>query len=123
MHPSHFEESTSQVTRALEQMSALLSELRRTVRDLEAEIEVLEQMTAQMSELRRRVCDFEIEIEAEKARAHIFDVQIAAYPILARNLRARRDNLLATISLLETRLTRTSRSNDFQLVLPSDSDR
>jgi predicted nucleic acid-binding Zn-ribbon protein len=119
-----FEKSTDQVPRALEQTTALLSALRRTVRDVEVEIEVLEQMTAQISDLRRRVCDFEIEIEAEKDRTHIFDVQIAAFPILARNLRTRRDNLRATISLLETRLTGTSRSNDFQLApVSSNSNR
>jgi hypothetical protein len=40
----------------------------------------------------------------EEKRLGIFDVADIAYPTLARNLRARRDNLLATIAVLESQL-------------------
>ena len=97
MPTSQFEDSIMQVTRhdVAPQLSALISELRGMVLNLETEIETLEQMTAQISELGRAV-------EIEENRAYVFHVQIAAYPILAQNLRVRRDNLLATIAMLET---------------------
>jgi hypothetical protein len=43
-------------------------------------------------------------IHDEEQRADIFDIEDVAYPTLARNLRARRDNLLVTIRVLETRM-------------------
>jgi hypothetical protein len=44
-----------------------------------------------------------VEPEDEEQLMGIFDVANIAYPILARTLTARRDNLLATIGLLEAR--------------------
>lgn len=75
MFTSHFETSINRTSHAL---TALISDLRRTVRY------------------------FDLDIEVEETRAGIFDVQNAEYPILARSLRTRRDNLLATIAILET---------------------
>jgi hypothetical protein len=74
MFTSHFETSINRTAHAL---TALILDLRRTVRY------------------------FDLDIEVEETRAGIFDVQCPEYPILARNLRARRDNLLATIAILE----------------------
>lgn len=42
-----------------------------------------------------------------EARAGVFDAQQPTYPLLAANLRARRDNLLATIGVLEQRARST----------------
>jgi hypothetical protein len=75
MFTSHFETSINRTARAL---TELISDLRRTVRYLAFDIEV------------------------EETRAGLFDVQSPEYPVLARGLRARRDNLLATIAILET---------------------
>jgi hypothetical protein len=41
-------------------------------------------------------------LEAE-AKAGVFDAQQPTYPLLALNLRARRDNLVSTIGMLEER--------------------
>jgi hypothetical protein len=46
------------------------------------------------------------DIVAEELRVTIFDRSDAAYPILARRLAARRDNLLDTIEALKERLPR-----------------
>jgi hypothetical protein len=43
------------------------------------------------------------DIAAEEERAQVFDRSHPAYPILARTLAARRDNLSATIAALEKR--------------------
>ncbi|WP_244425542.1 hypothetical protein [Bradyrhizobium sp. STM 3843] len=46
------------------------------------------------------------DIEAEERKSQISDVAAISYPILARSLRARRDNLEATINLLSQSLAR-----------------
>jgi len=48
------------------------------------------------------------DILEEEARTGVFDAQQPTYPVLAANLRARRDNLVATIGMLEQRLGSTS---------------
>jgi hypothetical protein len=56
-----------------------------------------------IADLHRRVQMIEEDIQAEEKRAKVFDDSSATYPVLARHLRLRRDNLVATISVLETR--------------------
>ena len=48
------------------------------------------------------------DILEEEARTGVFNAQQPTYPVLAANLRARRDNLVATIGMLEQRLGSTS---------------
>jgi hypothetical protein len=59
------------------------------------------ELAALTSDLRQIVYDFEISIEGEESRARVSDLANAKYPLAARILRVRRDNLLATISTLE----------------------
>jgi len=59
------------------------------------------ELAALTSDLRQIVYNFEISIEGEESRAQISDLAYANYPLAARILRVRRDNLLATISTLE----------------------
>jgi hypothetical protein len=59
---------------------------------------------ALIADLRRPVQIFDHHIHQEEKRTGVFDVSKIAYPILAANLRARRDNLLATITMLKTQL-------------------
>ena len=68
------------------------------------------QLTVLISELRRTVHDFEASIEVEEDRAQVFNVAKPGYPLLARNFKARRDNLLVTISMLENHLKRAETS-------------
>jgi hypothetical protein len=60
-----------------------------------------------IADLRRQVLLLESDIHDEQTRSGIFDVANIAYPTLARTLRARRDNLLVTITLLEGQLAAT----------------
>jgi hypothetical protein len=53
-------------------------------------------LTALISDLRRTVQYFDVDIEVEETRASV------DYPSVAQILRSRRDNLLATIAMLET---------------------
>ena len=62
---------------------------------------------ALISDLRWRVQLLEADIQDEEKRTGISNVSNAAYPILARNLRTRRGNLSATITMLESRLVGT----------------
>jgi hypothetical protein len=57
-----------------------------------------------MVDLNRTVCLFGLR-STEEERARISDRSNSAYPILARTLAARRDNLRDTIAALEQRLT------------------
>ena len=58
-----------------------------------------------MVHLNRTVCLLDCDIATEEERARISDRSNSAYPILARALAARRDNLRDTIAALEQRLT------------------
>jgi hypothetical protein len=64
-------------------------------------------LRALVADLHVRVQFLDTDIHNEEQRTGIFDVAIIAYPVLARNLRARRDNLLATIRVLESHLPET----------------
>jgi hypothetical protein len=64
-------------------------------------------LRALISDLRRRVQLLDSDIQEEEKRTGISDPSNSAYPILARNLRTRRGNLLATITMLESRLAET----------------
>jgi len=59
---------------------------------------------ALISDLRWRVQLLDSDIQDEEKRTSISNVSNTAYPILARNLRTRRGNLLATITVLESQL-------------------
>lgn len=74
---SHFETLTNRRSQLQERMETLVSDLRRLVQLLERNI------------------DFEEE------RTGVFDTANLNYPVTARQLRARRDNLAATILKLE----------------------
>jgi hypothetical protein len=54
-----------------------------------------------------RVQLLESDIQDEAKRTGISNLSNSAYPIIARNLRTRRDNLLATIKMLQSRLAKT----------------
>lgn len=57
-----------------------------------------------IADLRRRVQFLGSDIHGEEKQASVFDSSDIAYPALARNLRDQRDNLLLTITMLESRL-------------------
>ena len=61
-------------------------------------------IAALISNLDRHAQLLDQDIAAEEERAQVFDRSHPAYPILARTLAARRDNLSATIAALEKRL-------------------
>ena len=61
-------------------------------------------ISALISNLDRQVRILNHDISAEEEQERVFDPFNAAYPILARTLAARRDNLRDTIAALETRL-------------------
>ena len=62
---------------------------------------IQERIQTLISDLRRLVQLLEAEIETEEQRTTIFDPANSNYPVFARKLRGRRDNLIATISRLE----------------------
>ena len=61
------------------------------------------QLSALIADLWWRVDLMNSDILEEEAKAGVFDVRKPTYPLLALNLRARRDNLLSTIYDLERR--------------------
>jgi hypothetical protein len=57
-----------------------------------------------IASLRRSVDILNIDIDTEEESARVKDTSDPTYPILARHLRARRDNLNVTITALQGRL-------------------
>ena len=80
-HQRHFGSASNVALREVVRISALISDLDRVVRILNSDI------------------------ATEEERARISNRSNSAYPILARTLAARRDNLRDTIAALERRLT------------------
>ncbi len=66
------------------------------------------QLHALISDLRWRMQMLDADISEEERRAGISDPKNLAYPMLALNLRARRDNIQMSIMILESRLERQS---------------
>ncbi|MCK1710002.1 MULTISPECIES: hypothetical protein [unclassified Bradyrhizobium] len=63
------------------------------------------QLHALISDLRWRTQLLDADIRDEERKAGISDPNNLAYPLLAQNLRARRDNLQVSIAILESRLS------------------
>ncbi|MFB9266880.1 hypothetical protein ACFFWD_27585 [Bradyrhizobium erythrophlei] len=61
-------------------------------------------LQALIADLRWRAQLFNSDIADEEQKARVFNVSDVAYPLIARDLRERRDKLVATIATLETRL-------------------
>jgi hypothetical protein len=61
-------------------------------------------LQALIADLRNQVQLLDSDINDEQKRSGIFDVSNIAYPTLAKTLRTRRDNLMVTITLLESQL-------------------
>jgi hypothetical protein len=80
-HQRHFEIPNATALREAAVIRSIMDDLNRTVRLLE--------------------CD----VATEEERARIFDRSDSAYPMLARTLAARRENLRGTMTVLEQRLT------------------
>ena len=59
------------------------------------------QIATLIGDLSRKADILTADIEHEQARVGIRDVSDPAYPVLARSLRVRRDNIGATIAMLE----------------------
>jgi hypothetical protein len=57
-----------------------------------------------IADLGRRVQLLDADIQDEEKRTGIFDASNVCYTTLARNLRARRNNLLVTITMLQSQL-------------------
>ena len=68
------------------------------------------QLDALIADLWWRVRLMNTGILEEEAKVGVFDVGQPAYPLLALNLRARRDNLVSTIEVLEKRSKSTSQA-------------
>ena len=64
-------------------------------------------LQALIADLNWQVQLLSYDLQEEEKRTGVSDLSNRAYPILARNLRTRRDNLLATITMLESRLGET----------------
>ncbi|WP_426423256.1 hypothetical protein [Bradyrhizobium genosp. A] len=64
-------------------------------------------LSALIADLLWRVELMNSDILEEEAKAGVFDTRQPTYPLLAKNLRARRDNLLSTIAALERRASST----------------
>ena len=67
------------------------------------EVSVIRTLT---DDLNRTICILNCDIATEEERAPVFERSDAMYPILARTLAARRDNLKVTVAALDQRLAK-----------------
>jgi hypothetical protein len=74
------------------------------VKHLQTSLGEVAQINTLIANLTRSVEFLNFDIDAEEERARVRDVFNPAYPILARHLRARRDNLNDTIAALRARV-------------------
>ncbi len=68
-------------------------------------VQIRKTVRKMISDINRTVQLLNCDITTEEQRAGIFDRSASTYPILARMLGARRDNLMDTIAALEQRLS------------------
>jgi hypothetical protein len=68
------------------------------------------QIATLIGDLSRTVEILTADIEHEETRAGVRDVSEPAYPVLARSLRKRRENIAATIASLEALVQVTSKA-------------
>jgi hypothetical protein len=68
------------------------------------------QIATLIGDLSRTVHILTADIEHEEARAGVRDLSNPAYPVLARSLRKRRENIGATIASLEPLVQRTPKA-------------
>jgi hypothetical protein len=80
-----------------------ISHFRMQLHDLRATMK----LRSLVADLHSQVQFLDQGIRDEEKRTGILDTANVAYPILARTLRARRENLLATIRVLESRAAET----------------
>jgi hypothetical protein len=86
--------------------SFLIETLRGTAADNRVQIATL------IGDLSRKVAILTDDIAHEEARAGVRDLSDPAYPVLARSLRVRRDNIVATMALLENLRARKASALD-----------
>jgi hypothetical protein len=77
---------------------------RITVKHVQNSFRETAQIETLIANLSRSVDILNIDIDTEEERARVNDTSDSTYPILARHLRARRDNLNVTITALQGRL-------------------
>ena len=80
-----------------------------------AALKEAEQIKKLIADLDRLVQIIACDIATEEERARVSDRSDAAYPILARVLAARRDNLRGTIAALEKRLANLPAETELEL--------
>ena len=80
-HQPHFESANKTKIPQTERIQGIIADLSRTVHLLDGDV------------------------AAEEERCRIYDLSHAEYPVLARTIAARSENLKATIALLEARLS------------------
>jgi hypothetical protein len=68
------------------------------------------QIATLIGDLSRSVETLTADIEYEEERAGVRDLEDPAYPVLARSLRTRRENIRVTIAMLEALLQRTPKA-------------
>ena len=85
----------------------------------EAALREAVQIMTTIIDLGRKVQLLEVDIAAEEERSQLSDRSDPAYPVLARMLAARRDNLKATIAALEQRLAHRWDASSETKLLPN----
>jgi hypothetical protein len=71
------------------------------------------QLSALISDLRWRVQLLDADILEEERKAGVSDASDVTYPMMALTLRARRDNLLATVTTLQRQLDAVAPAADW----------
>jgi hypothetical protein len=84
--------------------SAKMAKLRHSGNVKETALKQAAVIRGMLNDLDHIIQILDIDISTEEARARVLDRSDPAYPILARTLATRRDNLKVTVTALEQRL-------------------
>jgi hypothetical protein len=96
---------------------AKMSKARTTMKHMQASLSEVAQINTLITNLTRSVELLTFDIDAVEERTLVRDLRDPAYPILARYLRTRRENLKETITALRARVGKERPSDIYSISL------
>ena len=87
----------------------------RKEREIEVKRKTVIQLRTMIAGLEREIANLDLSIRSELELSRVREPSHFAYPILARTMQARRENLQATVAALSDRLALTELIHDHQV--------
>jgi hypothetical protein len=118
----HFETSNIEFGNIPRRVRAVSAKLRahaqseaRKEREIEVKRQTVIQLRTMIAGLEREIANLDLSIRSELELSRVREPSHFAYPILARTMQGRRENLQATVAALSDRLALTELIHDHQV--------